>query len=95
MGENKSKLRTIYPKNRENFKNSSLGSNITCPYKKKNVGEISKSDLTYIICGTPQRSIFGPLLILVYVNDLSNTSPLLDPIMFADNANLFFNYKDI
>ena len=42
-----------------------------------------------------QGSILGPLLFLVYVNNLSNVSCLLDPIMFADDTNLFFNHKGI
>ena len=39
--------------------------------------------------------ICSSLLFLVYVNDLSNASRLLDPIMFADDTNLFFNHKNI
>ena len=38
------------------------------------------------------HSILEPLLFLVYVNDLPNASHLLDPIMFADDTNLFFNH---
>ena len=34
-------------------------------------------------------------LFLVYVKDLPKASRLLDPIMFADDANLFFYHKDI
>ena len=30
----------------------------------------------------------GPLLFVVYINDLPNTSDLLRPIMFADDATL-------
>ena len=37
----------------------------------------------------------GPLLFLLYVNDLPNCSDLLDPIMFADDTNLFFKHKNI
>ena len=59
------------------------------------IGENSKTDLKYVTCGVPQGSILGPLLFLVYVNDLPNASRLLDPIMFADDTNLFFNHKNI
>ena len=43
----------------------------------------------------PQRSILGPLLFLLYVNDLPQASRLLDPIMFADDTNLLYSRKDI
>ena len=59
------------------------------------IGENSKTDLKYITCGFPQGPVLRPLLFLVYVNDLSNASRLLDSIMFADDTNLFFNHKDI
>ena len=59
------------------------------------IGENSKTDPKYVTCGVPQGSIIGPLMFLVYVNDLPNPSRLLDPIMFADDTNLFFNHKDI
>ena len=42
----------------------------------------------------PQGSILGPLLFLVYVNDLHKAS-VLDPIMFADDANLFYSHQNI
>ena len=46
-----------------------------------------------ISCGVPQGSILGPLLFILYVNDLNNAS-LLDVILFADDTNLFISHND-
>ena len=48
-----------------------------------------------MICGVPQVSILVPLLFLLFLNDLKNASTLLDPIMIADNTNLFLTHKNI
>ena len=53
------------------------------------------TELETITCGVPQGLILGPLLFLLYVNDLKNASNLLDPIMYADDTNLFLTHKDI
>ena len=48
-----------------------------------------------IICNLPQGSIFGPLLFLVYVDELFKASSPLIEVMFADDTNLFLSHKNI
>ena len=59
------------------------------------IGKNSKTDPKYVTCSVPQGFIIEPLLFLVHVNDLPKTSLLLDPIMFTDDTNFFFNHKGI
>ena len=56
---------------------------------------LAKTSMSSIICAIPQGSILGPLLFLIYVNDLQKTSSILQPVMFADGKNLFLSNKDI
>ena len=55
----------------------------------------SKSNLLDVVYGVPQGSILRSLLFLLCINDLSPALKLFDPIMFADDTNLFYSGKDI
>ena len=48
-----------------------------------------------ITCKVPQESILGPLLFIVYFNDLYNVFNILQPIMFVDDINLFSSHSNI
>ena len=54
-----------------------------------------KSEMKDITVGVPQGSILGPLLFLVYVNDLPASVSNLRPIMFADDTNLVIKGKSL
>lgn len=53
----------------------------------------SSSQLKEIKRGVPQGSILGPLLFLLYINDLPNNNLMADFILYADDTNLLLSDK--
>lgn len=49
-----------------------------------------ESSMETITCGVSQGSMLGPLLFLLYINDLPNSSQKLSFRIFADDTNIFF-----
>ena len=53
------------------------------------------SSATPLNCGVPQGSIIGPLLFLIYINELPNCLSLGSPRMYADDTNVTFAASDM
>ena len=54
-----------------------------------------KSSLLEMTCGAPQGSTLVPLLCLIYINGIANSSDKLSFRLFADDANIFYASDDI
>ena len=52
------------------------------------------SESKNITCGVPQGSILGPLLFLIYINDMNKAFEKCTVHHFADDTNLLFSHKD-
>ena len=53
------------------------------------------SNKSFITCGVPQGSLLGPLLFLLYVNDIYCSSKKLNLYLFADDTNILHSHKDL
>ena len=53
------------------------------------------SALKEISCGIPQESVLGPLLFLIYVDDLPNISEIFKFYLFADDTNIYYEADNL
>ena len=54
----------------------------------------SYSSPSNLICGVPQGSILGPLLFLLYINDLPQ-AVVSDSLLYADDICIVFQYENV
>ena len=60
-----------------------------------NTGKTEYSDYEFVTYGTPQGSCLGPLIYLIFTNDMAKHLENCNSIMFADDTTLYQTHKSL
>ena len=56
--------------------------------------DLHQSQTLDLQCGVPQGSILGPLLFILYMNDIVKSSRILSYVLFADDTTLLYSHHN-
>ena len=56
--------------------------------------DLNQSSSQTVVSDVPQGSVLGPLLFLIYINDIYFSSPLVKCHLFADDTCIFHSSKN-